>query len=305
MSNTKYTAYVQLMLKILPHIAKEKIFSLKGGTAINLFVRNLPRLSVDIDLTYGGRESRNEAIQNAEAALARIKSEIEKHVPKAKVLRPTKSGTDNIEKLFVVQDRIQIKIEVNPVIRGTVFDGEDRDLVARAEAQFGLSLSVPVVSLPDLYGGKIVAALDRQHPRDLFDVKLLFENEGLTADIMKGFLVYLSSHNRPFHEVLNPTNKNMKKVFLQEFEGMTNVVFSYEDFEDTRNKLISKIQTELTENQRSYLLSLQMGSPKWEFLDLANVNELPALKWKIENIKMMTESKRIEAVECLRRVLKI
>lgn len=125
MSKAKYTPYVELMLKTLPYVAKEKCFNLKGGTAINLFVRDLPRLSVDIDLTYTGREPRAEAIKNAEVSLSRIKTAIETHVPKAKVLRPTKSGADNIEKLFVVQGGIQIKIEANPVIRGTVFDGED------------------------------------------------------------------------------------------------------------------------------------------------------------------------------------
>ena len=126
MSNTEYTAYAKLILEVFTHVAKEKVFSLKGGTAINLFVRNLPRLSVDIDLTYTGLEPREKAIKNAEASLARIKTEIEKYIPKAKVLNATKSDSENIEKLFVVQNGIQIKIEANPVIRGTAFDIEDR-----------------------------------------------------------------------------------------------------------------------------------------------------------------------------------
>jgi len=47
-----YRSQVELLLRVLPYVAKEKVFALKGGTAINLFVRDLPRLSVDIDLTY-------------------------------------------------------------------------------------------------------------------------------------------------------------------------------------------------------------------------------------------------------------
>lgn len=50
--NDKYNHQVRLLLAVLPEIAKEHCFALHGGTAINLFIRNMPRLSVDIDLTY-------------------------------------------------------------------------------------------------------------------------------------------------------------------------------------------------------------------------------------------------------------
>jgi predicted nucleotidyltransferase component of viral defense system len=304
MSKVKYVAHVDLMLKALPHIANEKCFSLKGGTAINLFVRNMPRMSVDIDLVYVGRESRDQAIKTAEVALGNIKVAIERHDSRTKVLRPTKSDADNIGKLLIVNGGIQIKIEVNPVIRGTVFSSEDRDLVKNAEVQFGVALSVPVVSIPDLYGGKIVAALDRQHPRDIFDVRLLLENEGLTSDIMKGFVVYLSSHKRPVHEVISPTKKNMKSVFTEEFVGMTNIDFSYMDFEITRDVLISEVHSKLSVKHKKFLVSLTEGAPNWEFLELSGVRELPAVKWKLENIQKMKATKRNEAIVRLREILK-
>lgn len=303
MSKEKYIAYVDLMLKVLPFVAHEKCFSLKGGTAINLFVRNMPRLSIDIDLAYVGLEPRDLAIKNADYALSRIQSEVEKHIPKSKVLRPTKSGSENIGKLLVIKDGIQIKIEANPVIRGTAFDGEDRDLVSNAEAQFGVALSTPVVSIPDLYGGKLVAALDRQHPRDIFDVKLLFENEGLTNDIMTGFLVYLSSHKRPLHEVVSPTKKNQEDLFNKEFTGMTSIRFSYEDFENTRNALIDEIHSKLSNEHREYLLSLQQGHPKWSLLHLPGVENLPAVKWKLENINKMNADKKSQAINLLKKAL--
>lgn len=305
MSKEKYASYVDLMLKILPHVALEKCFSLKGGTAINLFVRNMPRMSVDIDLAYVGLEPRDSAIKNAENALSRIKSEIEKQVPKTKVLRPTKSDDDNISKLIAVSNGVQIKIEANPVIRGTVFESAERDLVENAEKQFKVAMSVPVVSIPDLYGGKIVAALDRQHPRDLFDIKLLIENEGLNPQIINGFLVYLSSHKRPINEVLTPTKKNMLNTFTDEFMGMTNIKFTYEDFEKTRDLLILEINSRLTNEQREYLVTLQEGFPNWQLLGLNGVSELPAVKWKLENIQKMDSKKRLEAVDNLKRSLKL
>lgn len=166
-----------------------------------------------------------------------------------------------------------------------------------------MAISVPVVSIPDLYGGKIVAALDRQHPRDLFDTKLLLENEGLTDDIIKGFLIHLSSHTRPIHEVLFPSRKDMKKSFEDEFEGMTNIKFDYKDFEETRDVLTSSIQAKPSIHQKDFLLSLQNGSPNWTLLNLNGVNELPAVKWKIENLKRMTPAKRSEQFDILKKKL--
>lgn len=299
----KYSSYAHLLLKVLPYVAREKCFNLKGGTAINLFVRNLPRLSIDIDLAYVGRESRLRAFQNAKDALSRITIDIEKSIPNVKVNHLESEDSISIGKMFVSQNGIQIKIEVNPVIRGTVFESEVRPLVLDAESQFGLSFSVPTVSFADLYGGKIVAALDRQHPRDLFDVKLLLENEGITFEIMQSFVIYLSSHNRPFHEILKPTTKNMKILFDEEFSGMTNRDFSYEDFEFTREQLISEIHTKLNQNQKNFMISLQEGSPKWDLLELDGINELPAILWKLENIEKMEVTKKKESLESLKRVL--
>lgn len=305
MSREKYLAYVELMLKVLPSVAKEDCFSLKGGTAINMFVRNMPRLSIDIDLAYVGLEPREKAFEQAEAAVKRIKIDIEKSLKKTKVLAPTKSGLDNIGKLFVVQDGIQIKIEVNPVIRGTAFESERRELVENAEDQFKVAFGVPVVSIPDLYGGKIVAALDRQHPRDIFDIKLLMENEGLTPDILNGFLVYISSHNRPIPEVLNPTKKNMKNIFEKEFVGMANVEFSYAEFEKVREKLIADIQLKLSIEQRKYLRSLQIGNPDWNLLGISHISSLPAIQWKLENLQKMNSERRARELSALEQILKM
>ena len=69
-----YRAQVRLLLDVLPIIAEEKDLALKGAAAINLFVRNLPRLSVDIDLTYLPMDGRDAAIANISAALLRIKT---------------------------------------------------------------------------------------------------------------------------------------------------------------------------------------------------------------------------------------
>jgi hypothetical protein len=161
-----------------------------------------------------------------------------------------------------------------------------------------------VVSLGDLYGGKLVAALDRQHPRDLFDTKLLFENEGLTTEIKDGFITYLISHNRPFHEVLKPTLQDQNSLFESEFEGMSEILFTYIEFEEIRNKLIKEINSKLSENDKKLLLSVTAGKPDWSLFKYGNIADLPAVKWKLQNIERMNPDKRNEAVKLLQNIWK-
>lgn len=182
-SGNVYYKQVQLLVQLLPLVAEESCFALKGGTAINLFIRELPRLSVDIDLVYLPMQDRNEALAGIAAALARIKERILHALPKAKVIEAYKNKPDAM-RLVVSNNNVQIKIELSPVLRGTVFEPELRTICTKVESEFGYA-EIPVVSLADLYAGKICAALDRQHPRDLFDVMWLLNNEGLTDEIRK------------------------------------------------------------------------------------------------------------------------
>lgn len=191
-----YKAQVDLLLQVLPFVAKEKIFALKGGTAINLFIRNMHRLSVDVDLTYLPVDSREEALLNIQEGLKKIKQDIEKNIPGLNVHSvPLNDGPD--AKLHCQNQKAQIKIEVNTITRGNVFPVNLMQVLDSVQDEFGKFAAINVVSLGELYGGKICAALDRQHPRDLFDVKLLFENEGITQEIWDGFIIGLISHYKP------------------------------------------------------------------------------------------------------------
>lgn len=192
------------MLEMLSSVADEKCFALKGGTAINFFVRDMPRLSVDIDLTYLPIEEWETSLKNVSPALGRIAIAIRKKNPDIKVQPGLVHGTKHIAKLHVVGREAQIKIEPNPVIRGHAFATQELGLAASVEELFGIAAQISVVSKAELYGGKLCAALDRQHPRDLFDVKVLFESEGLTDEISRGFIVMLASHSRPMSELLSP-----------------------------------------------------------------------------------------------------
>ncbi len=301
MKKSKFYPQVALLLDVLPYIAKESCFALKGGTAINLFVRDFPRLSVDADLTYLGDESREQALQKTEEALLRIKFNLEKQIG-AKVTSSSRRSQMTDVKLFVNRDGIQVKIEANPVLRGTLFPAKIMALQEKVRSEFEKEFDIQISSLPDLYGGKIAAALDRQHPRDLFDVKLLLENEGLTQDIRNGFLVYLMCHKRPPNELLRPTLKDQSALFDLDFNGMTNIHFNNSDFIKTREELIDKINSSLSAKDKEFLLSFFDGKPDWTLFKESHSQNLPAIKWKLINLNKLDSNKRIAQIEALKLI---
>ena len=180
---TTYKNQVELLLDVLPFIQEHSCFALKGGTAINLFHRDMPRLSVDIDLTYLPIESRDVFLKNLTQAMQDLSDKMRANGLQVE----TKCSDRHIIKLLVSDHRATIKVEPNTVLRGSIFDPEIKELAEAAQAAFLQTQKVKTVSIADLYGGKICAALDRQHPRDLFDIKLLLENEGITAPIQQAF----------------------------------------------------------------------------------------------------------------------
>ena len=288
-------------MKVLPFVAKQECFALKGGTAINLFVREFPRLSVDIDLVYLPMKGRDEALQEICDALDAISAELKAAFKDIELTEAYKSKRDAL-RLIVARNGVQIKVELSPVLRGTVYEPKLMEVCAAVEDEFGY-VEVPVVALADLYAGKICAALDRQHPRDLFDVKWLLENEGLTDEIRKALLVYLSSHNRPMAELLKPQFKDISAIYAGEFANMAETDVPLEELEAVRDRLVALIHQGLTENEKAFLLSFKNREPDWPLLELSGVSELPAIKWKQINLAKMPDEKHKQALEKLKEVL--
>ena len=268
---------VRLLLDALPEVAKEDCFAMHGDTAINLFVRDMPRLSVDIDLTYVEIAGRNETLQGINVALLRVKERIEALRPSIRV-----QHKDMVCKLQLDEHGVLIKIEVNTVGRGLLGEPNKAPLCDAAQEQFDAFCFMPLVPLAQLYGGKLCAALDRQHPRDLFDVKLLLENEGFTDEIKQGLILGLVSSNRPTHEMLSPHLLDQRTAFENQFEGMTTIEFSYDDYEATRLQLIETATASLNEEDKSFLLSVNRLTPDWSIYDYQS---FPSVKWKLLNLE--------------------
>ena len=177
-----YAVQSALVIDMLPIVGRFNEFALKGGTAINYFILEMPRLSVDIDLCYLPIANRTQSLAGISNGLKKIKQQIEKMYPNIRVL-PRSVEKGYTTSLLIYRDEVTIKIEPNLVIRGSVFPPERRSLSPKVAEEMGKDVKMTILSLADIYGGKICAALDRQHPRDLFDIKLLLEKFGLTDSI--------------------------------------------------------------------------------------------------------------------------
>lgn len=277
----KYRDQVSLLLNVLPEVGKEKTFALHGGTAINLFIRDMPRLSVDIDLTYLPIDDRETTIDNIAQALTRIKENIEKKIP-----RLSATLRKDIGKLLITTKEASIKLEVNLVGRGVISEPRIMVLCDSAQKDYDVFCEIQVVPVSQLYGGKICAALARQHPRDLFDIKYLLANEGFTEEIKKGFLYCLLGSERPIHEILHPHLLDQKLAMENQFNGMTLETFTYEEYKKVRENLIELIWKGLTAEDKEFLLQFNNLTPVWEKYNYA---DFPSVRWKLHNLERLKE----------------
>ena len=284
--NKAYKKQVSLLLDVLPFIAEEEDIALHGGTAINLFVRNMPRLSVDVDLTYLPVEDRNTSLKNIAAILRRIQARLE-----STIIGISIEPKINVGKLFISKNNALIKLEINLVGRGTYKNPETVILCERTQEEFDVFVEMKMVPMEQLYGGKICAALDRQHPRDLFDIKYLLENEGFTDELKAGFIYALLGSERPIYEILNPHRLDQEEALLNQFDGMTSEPFTYKDYENTREKLIELIQNSLTQKDKEFLTGFKELQPDWS---LYPYEQYPSIRWKLLNLQKLKDSNPVK-----------
>lgn len=283
--NTEYRKQVELLIKLLPIIAKEEVLALHGGTAINLFIKEMPRLSVDIDLTYTPIKERKNSLHEIKQSLLRIRKEMKGRFPNIKIQGPTKTELEN--KLLCNLHQSQVKIEVNTVIRGAIEPPKLKFLNEIAQKEFNLYAEIHIVPFSQLYGGKICAALDRQHPRDIFDVWKLPIEKGIDDELKFGFIFSLLSSARPIHELLNPTRLDHSGKFKEHFEGMIREPFTYEDYEEVRELLIKEVNDVLTKKDKEFLVGFANAKPNWEINSFIMLRHYPSVKWKLENLKLL------------------
>jgi len=303
LKDSVYYRQAELLLRILPIINTEADFALKGGTAINFFIRDMPRLSVDIDLTYLPVNEREAALEGISKSLLSISEKIRKMFPDSQVTLQKIRSLNSLKGVIVRRGDATIKVEPNLILRGFIFAPQVRNLSKKAQDLFETAVTMKILSEAELYGGKICAALDRQHPRDLFDVKTLLDSGGFNEETRKAFIVHLISHPRPMVELLNPSFIDIRAIYEKDFKDMMLEKVEYEELVETRNRLIDLIRNSFTPEEKKFFLSVKSGEPEWNLLGLRGIENLPGVKWKILNIKNMPSKKHREAFDKLRSCL--
>ena len=295
-----YKSQVKLLIRCLPAIDQVPFFALKGGTAINLFCRNMPRISVDIDLAYLTINDRETALSEIRSGIISVSENLRRVISRVQI-----QIHGETPRLYVSLDNAQIKVEVNTTIRGTLLPPLKNSICTKAQQQFSLFAEVQRLADADLYGGKLCAALDRQHPRDLFDVMLLQVEGAIPDEIRHAFVIYLASHNRPIAEILAPRIKPLEVTFSQNFSGMTDQPVELSELESTRIQLFKWAVNALTENERKFLLSIKQGEPDWDQMPYPGINRLPAIQWKLRNVRQMSTRNHSIALARLRKLLNL
>lgn len=301
MNNQQYRNQVALLIRIMPLVYKIKDFAVHGGTAINLFHQNMLRYSVDIDLTYIPIEPRTESLEKINQYLQEMKVAIERAIPQTRVVHKS-----DVWKLQCTHNGAMVKIEVNGTNRGILGEVEIRELSSKAKEEFQANCKARIVPYSQLYGGKILAALNRQHPRDMFDCKYMKDEK--FERVKEGLFLCLLGSDKPIIESLCPNPINQEEALENQFKGMSAIPFSYTDYEQARKAIVKKVGECFTKTDREFLVTFEEGTPQWEKCCAGDLNRFPSVQWKLLNINKLKEQapqKYQEGISKLKNYLQV
>ncbi len=288
----RYVERVRLLVEILPVLASEPCFALKGGTAINLFEHDLPRLSVDIDLAWLPVHEYAEDARLIAESLGRLADVLSARPMQLRVQTSAGEGAGAVTRLVASRGRARVQIETTPVMRGAVHPVRRMIVRPKVEEAFGFA-EVQVLDFADLYAGKLAAALSRQHPRDLFDVGLLLQDERADEALWRTFLVYLTCSPKPAWEMLVPrVPADFEATFEAHFKGMTTEPLEVGALLESRERLVSRVASWLDEPSCAFLRSVQSEQPDFGLIGLAHAARLPGVRRKLHNLAQRTAGKR-------------
>lgn len=288
----RYIERVGLLVQILPLLDTERRFALKGGTAINLFEHGLPRLSVDIDLTWLPADEFAADAARIAQALDDLAGRLTAPPLRLQVSPSANEGAETVNRLIASRGRTQLRIETTPVMRGVVHPVRWMDLHPDVEQRFG-SARVQVLHFADLYAGKIAAALSRQHPRDWFDVGLLLDSGRLDDSLWRTSLVYLAATPKPMADLLAPAEpRGFADVFDRQFRGMTAAPTTADALLAARTRLLERIPGLMDDAAREFVLSIEREAPDFALLGLPQAAALPGILWKLQNMERRSPAKR-------------
>lgn len=199
-----------------------------------------------------------------------VKSSIEKSIPGIIV-----KHKPEVLKLLCTLGDATVKIEVNGTKRGIIGSPVDLPICEKARNEFSMGCKARTVSFGQLYGGKITAALSRQHPRDLFDCK--FMEIDSFEQVKDGFLLCLLGSDKPIIESLQPNAVDQSEALENQFEGMTDIPFTYTDYKEARENLLELVNGNLNNTDKEFLLSFEAGVPDWDKCFAGDLSAYPSV----------------------------
>ena len=286
---------------LCPALAPESCFALKEGTALSVYWFDYPRLSVDLDLVFVPRKSREEFQTLTHEALHRVQSRIRNLYPAATLRTEPLPGSSAAGKVIVAMGPLEVKMEVATVHRETLYPTQVRPVQPQAVPTFGKT-SLPLLSFSETCAGKFNAALTRQHPRDLFDVGVILEHAEISPETRTAFAVNLITQPRPFAHMLNPRLKAIPPEALEILTRMTTQPFRALTLPDNLITLQDTLCRRMPAAHQEFLLSFTHGTPDWSLLEVPHAARLPAVRWREQQMSQFTVDRRQELAEGLYRL---
>jgi hypothetical protein len=188
------------------------------------------------------------------------------------------------------RDGLSIKIEVNTVIRGALHPAQTRSLTAAASDALMADLELPLLSPEDIYGGKLVAAMDRQWEQHFMQCAIVagqVDDEG-APDRRGDALMREELHD--IEEIARMLPKNIQLAYEGTFVGMTTEPMALSDLVDTREWLFRELPAALDADEREFLRTLVQAQPDWSLLGIPHLEELPAIRWRLQNLEQLSRS---------------
>lgn len=285
MIGRSFVESTELLLQIVPRVFTSERLALKGGTAINLYLDDAPRLSVDLDLVFTeiglARDDALGMINNEMRQLARDLADDGLDVRSSVAAELGETG------LVASNGRVQVKVETNMVFRGTLHPTAVQNLSPGAQEWLGREAPARVLHPAEVYASKFMAALDRQHPRDLYDVWRLYQRGPIDPQIMSTIVIYLCGHNRPPHELLVSPERVLMGDYTRALVGMIRgEIPSLDALVAARVQLRADVLSGLQPADRAFLAGFFACEPDWSLLAFPHASDLPALQWKQRNLEI-------------------
>ena len=270
---------------------------LKGGTALNLFVFDVPRLSVDIDMNYIGAEATQVMLTERpriEEALQAVFSREEfgiRRIPEGHA-----GGKWSLRYQAASGQSGRIDVDINYMFRVPIWPVTTMD---SQPVSHWRATGIPVVDVHELAAGKLTALLARRKARDLFDSSRIFSIDGLdVAKLRTAFVVYGAMVRRDWRTIsvedvaFDPeelSSQLLPALRVDDTQGLDAATYGYRLVDECLLTLSELLP--LTDEERAFLdLLLDAGEIDAKLLtaDLElqeRIQAQPLLQWKARNVR--------------------